>query len=118
MHNMSRRASLALGMTFAALCAHASGTAPLDVPLTAANWTTKGDVKFQKIEGFPNGLMENKGGAVSNGLVFKNGTIDVEVMLGKGIATIIFRRDDDMGEALVLRPQPNCPASNDCIQYT
>ena len=62
MHNISRRAYLALGMIFAALSGHASGAVPINVPLTAANWTTKGDVKFQKIEGFPNGLMENKGG--------------------------------------------------------
>ena len=118
MHSISPRTSLVIGIAFAALCRHACATAPLDVPLTAANWTTKGDVRFQKIEGFPNGLMENKGGAVLNGLVFKNGTIDVDVMFGKGISTIIFRRGDDMGEALVMRPQPNCPASNDCIQYT
>ena len=118
MHNISHRAYLAVGMTFAMLFAHASATVSINVPLTAANWTTKGDVKFQKIEGFPHGLMENKGGAILNGLVFKNGTIDVDVMFGKGISTIIFRRDDDAGEALVLRPQPNCPASNDCIQYT
>jgi len=118
MNNISHRTFLALGMTFAALCGHACATVPINVPLTAANWTTKGDVKFQKIEGFPNGLMEDKGGAILNGMVFKNGTIDVDVMFGKGISTIIFRRDDDMGEALVLRPKPNCPASNDCIQYT
>ena len=118
MHRISRRASLALAIAFTAVCGNAAATAPLDVPLTAANWMTKGDVKFQKIEGFPLGLMESKGAAILNGLIFRNGTIDVDVMFGKGISTIIFRRDDDMGEALVLRPQPNCPASNDCIQYT
>jgi hypothetical protein len=118
MEHTSHRAYLALGMIFVAISGHASAAVPINVPLTSTNWTTKGDVKFQKIEGFPNGLMENKGGAVLNGLVFKNGAIDVDVMFGKGISTIIFRRDDETGEALVLRPQPNCPASNDCIQYT
>ncbi len=49
-------------MIFAALAGSAFGAAPINVPLKPANWTTKGDVKFQKIEGFPNGLMENKGG--------------------------------------------------------
>lgn len=111
MHNSLSHALLALGMISATLSGHAFGAVPIDVPLTAASWTTKGDVKFQKIEGFPKGLMENKGGAILDGLVFRNGTIDIDVMLGKGISTIIFRRGDDTGEALVLRPQPNCPAS-------
>jgi len=117
MHTIWRFTLTALAV-LAAICEQAYGATPINVPLTSAKWTTKGDVKFQKIEGFPNGLMENKGGAVLNGLVFKDGTIDVDVMLGKGITTIIFRRGEDTGEALVLRPQPNCPASNDCIQYT
>jgi len=118
MDNTLRCTLLASALMYATLSASAAAARPVNVPLVASSWTTTGNVKFEKIEGFPDGLMENKGGAVLNGLVFKNGTIDIDVMLGTGISTIIFRRGENMGEALVLRPQPNCPASNDCIQYT
>lgn len=117
-HPLSFLKAIAALATVAALCGPAIAAAPLDVPFTADRWTVKGDVKFQKIEGFPHGLMESKGSAVLHGATFKNGAIDVDVMFGGGISTIIFRRGEDVGEALVLRPQANCPASNDCIQYT
>lgn len=117
---MMKRLKTLFGLWFlcSALVQGALASESIRVPFSADRWSTQGDIKFQKLEGFPNGLMESKGSAVLKGLVFSEGSIDLDVIFGGGIATIMFRRGEDEGEVLVLRPQPNCPASNDCIQYT
>jgi hypothetical protein len=72
------------------------------------------------MEGFPLGLLRvNGGGATLKNLDFADGTIEFDIQpIGQDIPGISFRRRDDAtAEEFYLRPGPNCPASDDCIQY-
>jgi len=94
----------------------------IKVPMTAEQWQADGDIEFAPTEGFPQGLLTVKnGGAVLKGVTFGNGTIEYDIKEnpdGTGIPGIRFRqRDPDTAEEFYLRPSPNCPPSNDCVQY-
>jgi hypothetical protein len=95
---------------------------PIAVELTAEYFSGHGDVTFSSQEGFPQGLITVKGGgAVLKDRTFASGTIEYDIREepnGKGIAGLWFhQRDDDSAEQVYLRTSPNCPQSNDCVQY-
>ncbi len=99
------------------------GAAPLKVPLSAPGWEVTGEVEFSSMEGFPQGLLSIKSAAAKVLLkqaAFGDGTIEYDVKaIGDGIPGLKFhRRDDDTAEQFYIRPNSDCPASNDCIQYT
>jgi hypothetical protein len=111
------------------LSACAWGAEPVRVAITPEHWKTTGNVEFLKHDGFD--ALELKpgdrakqtltGNAAPIGVSFRNGTIEFDVdkpwSMGTGIA---FRRDKDSSENFeyfYLRPQANCAAAVDCIQY-
>ncbi len=92
------------------------------VPMTAAHWQAEGDVAFLAQEGFPQGILDVKSGsAVLKGMTFRNGTITFDTEIDPnagGIPGIEFhRRSAASAEEFYLRPGPNCPPSDDCVQY-
>jgi hypothetical protein len=93
---------------------------PASLALTAAGWETKGDARSLTDVAHPNGLLElGHSSATSKGLTFVDGTIDFDVRLtGSGILGIKFRDTGHRAaEVFYMRPQPSCPAAEDCIQY-
>ena len=110
---------IALGCLMPAAQA-APAPAPLAIPLTAERWQTSGKVDFVSAEGFPLGLLKvAEGSALARGLTFDDGTIEYDTkLLDDSFAAIRFRRrDPDTAEIFYLRPDPDCPAANDCVQY-
>ena len=102
------------------------------IPMTTTYWTpvpaseqitfyrATADVTFANQEGVPQGLLViKKGAARLKGVNFANGTIAYDMKpIGGGFATAIFRRPDlDSGEVLYVRVSPDCPISQDCLQY-
>ena len=117
----------ALCAAFAALCVIAepgeAWAASTAIRLDQAGWETTGDVKFIRMEGFPQGILAiKKGAAVLKGHGFDNGTIEFDARFDPqdmDLPTIRFhRRDADNAEEFYLRPDSDCPAANDCVQYT
>ena len=115
-----RRSRVLLGLCLLLPLHPARGAEPLSIAMTADRWQSKGNVEFVRMEGFPLGLLRvNDGGAVLKNLHFANGTIEFDIQpIGQDIPGIRFRRRDDAtAEEFYLRPGPNCPASDDCVQY-
>ncbi len=114
-----RHAALAAVMALASVAAP-TGARATTLAMAAAAWETKGDARFLVDAAYPEGLLDlGRGSATSKDLTFTDGTIDFDVKLkGSGVLGIKFR---DMGhraaEVFYMRPQPNCAASDDCIQY-
>jgi hypothetical protein len=112
---------IAVGLYFILALQTVRGSAPVKIAMTAEHWETTGEVEFVAVEGFPFGILEAKqGNAALKGMLFSNGTIEFDVkLLGHGIPGIRFRqRDLETAEEVYFRPGPDCPASQDCIQYT
>ncbi len=90
------------------------------IPMVAAHWQTDGKVEFAQREGLPNGLMQlSDGNAALQGLNFRDGTIEFDIRpLADDMPGIQFRRRNaDNMEIFYLRPSPECPVAQDCIQY-
>jgi hypothetical protein len=116
-----RSQSIAVGLFLIVALQTAWGAAPVKIAMTAEHWQTTGEVQFVAMEGFPLGILEAKqGNAALEGMPFSNGTIEFDVkLLGHGIPGIRFRqRDLETAEEVYIRPGPDCPVSQDCIQYT
>jgi hypothetical protein len=110
-----------LSVCFLSALLSAHGAEPLAIAMTADRWQTKENAEFVPALGFYHGLMRlNSGAAVLKDVTFGDGTIELDVnTIGRGMPGIAFRRqDDDTFELVYLRPDPNCPAFNACIQYT
>jgi len=95
----------------------ARGAEPVKVAMTADRWQITGEGEFQQYKGME-ALSLKKGAAMLNGLTFRNGTIEFDVVplqMGAGIG---FRwRDKDTYEYIYLRPSADCVAAGACIQY-
>ena len=92
----------------------------MSIPLTPERWQTSGKVEFIPTEGFPLGRLKvGDGSAVARALTFADGTIEYDTkLLDDSFAAIRFRRADaDTAEIFYLRPDTDCPAANDCVQY-
>ena len=98
----------------------ASAALPVSIPLTPKRWQTSGKVEFIPTEGFPLGRLKvADGSAIASDLKFADGTIEYDTkLLDDSFAAIRFRRTDpDKAEIFYLRPDADCPAANDCVQY-
>ena len=89
---------------------------------TQANWTAEGNVEFPQA-GRDAALRINSGDAVLKNVAFRDGSIEYDVAelpsaAGMEFPWVRFReRDADTAEELYLRPEADCPHSDDCIQY-
>ncbi len=90
------------------------------IPFTAERWRADGAVAFEHVEGFPNGRLSlGEGSAALKDMVFADGTVEYDAKLeADGFAAIRFRvAGPQSAEILYLRPDTDCPAANDCVQY-
>jgi hypothetical protein len=114
------RAALALG-TSLGLPFSAHGTETRHVAMTKDVWQADGKVDFAQREGLAEGLLqvEGDGKAVLKGANFRDGTIEFDIRpLDDGMPGIEFHRQTAQSmEILYLRPSPECPVAQDCIQY-
>jgi hypothetical protein len=111
---------MALYVCFLSALPNAQGAEPIRVAMTADFWQTKENAEFLRQLGFYHGLMRlNSGNAVLKGITFMDGTIEFDVnTIGRGAPGIAFRQQDEGNfELLYLRPDPNCPAFQACMQY-
>ena len=101
-------------------------------PMTAGTWQRPPQPRwvpghptaratFARYEGMASGVMTIVDEAVwaSRMATFAEGTIEFDIKpLAYGDTGIVFhRRNNDRGEFLYLRANPDCPAASDCIQY-
>jgi len=90
----------------------------IPIPMTPAQWQTKGDVSFQYDPTKQEILVVNKGYAELKNTNFSNGTIEFDAkFVGSRITGITFRQHDDVADALYFRPSTDCAVSEECIQY-
>jgi len=111
---------MALYVCFLSALPIARGAEPITVAMAADFWQTKENAEFLRQLGFYHGLMRlNSGNAVLKGITFSDGTIEFDVnTIGRGAPGIAFRQQDEGNfELLYLRPDPNCPAFQACMQY-
>ncbi len=111
---------IALYVFFLSALPIAQGAEPITVAMAADFWQTKENAEFLRQLGFYHGLMRlNSGNAVLKGITFSDGTIEFDVnTIGRGAPGIAFRQQDEGNfELLYLRPDPNCPAFQACMQY-
>jgi hypothetical protein len=107
-----------------AMSAFASAPSPLQVPLVADGWQASGNATFITKEGFPNGILQVTS-ASEQGFValksehFDSGTIEFDIKpVGEEMPGIRFhQKDGDTADMLYIRVGPDCPASQDCLQY-
>jgi len=117
------RSACALGFCGAA-SAFGSAITPLPVALVAGNWQASGNAEFIAREAFPYGMLrvtsESEEGfvALKDGH-FGNGTVEFDIKpVGEEMPGIRFRqKDGDTADMLYVRVSPDCPVSQDCLQY-
>jgi hypothetical protein len=104
--------------------AFASPVTPMHIPLVSSGWQASGNATFIAQEGFPNGILhvtsESEAGFVAlKDKPFENGTIEFDMKpVGEDMPGIRFhQQDSDTADMLYVRVGPNCPASQDCLQY-
>lgn len=102
----------------------AATVAPLRIPLVADAWQAHGNAAFLTREAFPNGILQvtsesEQGFVALNDTRFDNGSIEFDIKpVGEEMPGIRFRQKDaDTAEMLYIRVSPDCPASQDCLQY-
>lgn len=107
-----------------AASAFASAITPLPIPLVTDDWQTSGNASFIAREAFPHGMLqvtsESEEGfvALKDGH-FDNGTVEFDIKpVGEEMPGIRFhQKDNDTADMLYIRVGPDCPASQDCLQY-
>ena len=109
---------------FGAASALASTVAPSPIPLTAENWQANGNATFITREAFPQGILQvtsesEQGFVALKDKLFDNGTIEFDIKpVGEEMPGIRFhQKDGDTADMLYIRVGPDCPASQDCLQY-
>ncbi|GLQ48427.1 hypothetical protein GCM10007862_34780 [Dyella lipolytica] len=117
------RAVCALGVLGAA-SAFASTVTPLPIPLVADNWQVSGQATFIAREAFPHGILQvtsesEQGFVALKDKHFDSGTIEFDIKpVGEEMPGIRFhQKDGDTADMLYIRVSPDCPASQDCLQY-
>jgi len=123
MQKRSGRLVCALGALGIA-SASASTLTPLPIPLVADNWQASGNATFITREAFPHGILQvtsesEQGFVALKDQHFDSGTIEFDIKpVGEEFPGIRFRqKDGDTAEMLYIRVSPDCPASQDCLQY-
>jgi len=114
-----------LGAVLATPLLAAAADTSIQVPFTADRWRVQGDAQFVKKEAFPQGLLSLNGDSMKESaalkdLLFGNGTIEFDMKaIGEDMPGIRFRqRDAYTAEEFYIRVGPDCPAAQDCLQYT
>jgi hypothetical protein len=104
--------------------AFASAATLVQVPLVASHWQADGNANFISREAFPNGILQvtsesEQGFVALKDTRFDNGTIEFDIKpVGEEFPGIRFRqKDGDNADMLYFRVSPDCPASQDCLQY-
>jgi hypothetical protein len=102
----------------------ASPMTPIQTPLVAGGWQANGNATFIAREAFPNGIlqvtsMSEAGFVALKDHPFDNGTIEYDIKpVGEDMPGIRFhQKDGDTADMLYFRVSPDCPASQDCLQY-
>lgn len=102
----------------------ASPSSPLQVPLVASAWNAGGNATFLSKEAFPNGILQvtsesERGFVALKDGHFDSGTIEFDIKpIGEEFPGIRFhQKDGDTADMLYFRVSPDCPASQDCLQY-
>jgi hypothetical protein len=92
--------------------------------MVADAWQANGNATFITREAFPNGILQvtsesEQGFVALKNEHFDNGTIEFDIKpVGEEFPGIRFRqKDGDTAEMLYIRVSPDCPASQDCLQY-
>ena len=127
MANIARRFA-ALFLAHAAsvvLAAPARAAGPADaaaIPFTPDRWTLSEGIKVVEhrgVQAIEIPRLPTRPEAVLKGLTFTNGTIEVDVdgTTGLGPSIGFHRRDSATYELFYVRPQPDCAAKPDCVQY-
>ncbi|RUL62192.1 DUF1080 domain-containing protein [Dyella dinghuensis] len=123
MQNRFTPSAFALGL-LGATSALAAPMMPIHIPLVASGWEANGNATFIAREAFPNGILqvtsESEAGFVAlKDKQFGNGTIEFDMKpVGEDMPGIRFRqKDGDTADMLYVRVSPDCPASQDCLQY-
>jgi len=122
-HSMARLAFL--GLIIAGLDTNpVLATPAVSVPFTAGHWTAHGNATFLTREAFPGGLLQvtsdsEEGYVTLTDGVFSSGTIDVDIKpVNDQMPGVRFRQGPDgTAEMVYIRASPDCPASQDCLQY-
>ena len=117
--------SALVASVLSAASAFASTVPPLPIPLIADNWNTSGNATFIAREAFPQGILQvtsesEEGFAVLKNKHFDSGTIEFDIKpVGDEMPGIRFHQKDgeDTADMLYIRVSPDCPASQDCLQY-
>jgi hypothetical protein len=107
-----------------AATAFASTVTPLPIPLVADSWQASGNATFIAREAFSHGILQvtsesEEGFVALKNTHFDNGTIEFDIKpVGEEMPGIRFRqKDGDTADMLYIRVSPDCPASQDCLQY-
>lgn len=115
--------ALLLSLTVAT-SSFASSSSPLQIPLVAGAWEANGNASFLAKEAFPNGILQvtsesERGYVALKDGYFGNGTIEFDIKpIGEEFPGIRFhQKDGDTADMLYFRVSPDCPASQDCLQY-
>jgi hypothetical protein len=102
----------------------ASTIAPLPISLVADNWQASSNATFITREAFPHGILQvtsesEQGFVALKDTHFDNGTIEFDIKpVGEEMPGIRFhQKDGDTADMLYIRVSPDCPASQDCLQY-
>ena len=104
--------------------AFASTVMPLPISLVADNWQASGNAMFIAREAFPQGILQvtsesEQGFVALKDMHFDNGTIEFDIKpVGEEMPGIRFhQKNGDTADMLYIRVSPDCPASQDCLQY-
>ena len=107
-----------------AASAFASTVIPLPISLAADHWQASGNATFITREAFPQGILQvtsesEQGFVALKDAHFDNGTIEFDIKpVGEEMPGIRFhQRNGDTADMLYIRVSPDCPASQDCLQY-
>ncbi|MBE1160791.1 family 16 glycoside hydrolase [Dyella acidiphila] len=102
----------------------ATADAPAQIPLIDSAWEANGHASFITREAFPNGILQvtspsEEGFVALKNQSFSSGTIEFDIKpVGEEMPGIRFRQQDgDTADMLYIRVSPDCPASQDCLQY-
>ena len=102
----------------------ASPLTPLQIPFVASGWQANGNATFIAREAFPNGILQvtsesEAGFVVLKDKQFDNGSIEFDIKpVGEEMPGIRFhQKNGDTADMLYFRVSPDCPASQDCLQY-
>lgn len=118
------RSFATLAMAYAMTLSAAAMEAPTHIPFIPDRWHVQGDVTFARKEGFPQGLVTLSGddpdlAAELDDVSFGDGTIEFDAKATTdGEVGVVFRKHGAASaEIFYVRVGPNCPASQDCLQY-